>query len=264
LLAYRKNALTGVTREAFVFISRNSIAYSVFLVLAVCVYLVIEVLIGEKWIPGDWGSVAGVNLASDFLPLVLTALATAIFATPLHNFIINNDQLRFPRYFGRLLIFAFFEFIPILLLTLGLITLYEAVAVRGYFILAVVSLIASMILGVMLTTVLPYVAITPVRNLKLREPIELSKGYRWSIFTKLLRLSVALGLILFGARTLLSLLSPLLPSDDTITGYYGPLFFENLGYSASALVFITLASLIYVRLMNRKDEINTVESPKPE
>jgi ABC-type multidrug transport system fused ATPase/permease subunit len=264
LLAYRKNALTGVTRESFAFISRNSIAYSVFLVLAVCVYLLIEILIGEQLIPGDWGSIAGFNLTLDLLPLVLTALATAIFATPLHNFIINNDQSHFPRYFGRLLIFAFFEFIPILLLTLGLTVLYEAVAIRGYFIIAVAFILASMILGVILTTVLPYVAITPVRKLNLREPIELSNGYRWSIFVKLLRLTVALGLIWFGARKILSLLSPLLPSDDTITGYYGPLFFENLGYSASALIFVTMGSLIYVRLTNRKDEINTVEPQKPE
>jgi len=264
LVTYRKNALTGVTREAFVFISRNSIAYSVFLALAVCVYLVIEILIGEQLIPGDWGSIAGFNLTLDVLPLVLTALATAIFATPLHNFIINNDQSHFPRYFGRLLIFASLEFIPTLLLTLGLISLYEAVAFRGYFIIAVASLVASMFLGVMLTTVLPYVAITPISNLKLREPIELSNGYRWSIFAKFLRLIVALGLILFGSRILLSRLSQLLPSDDTITGYYGPLFLESLGYSASALIFVTMASLIYVRLMDCKDELNTLEHQNPE
>lgn len=252
MLRYRKNALTGVTRAAATFLLGNGAAYAIFLILAMSTYMAVEVVIGEQLISDNFGGLSGFENFPSILSLTLTALATAIFATPLHDFIINGSRFYVPLYAGRVLIFALIEFLLSLTVFFGIRILLTAVStaisIGIEFFWAAAVLIAAAFLGVIATTVLPHVAITPVKNLNIRYSIALSSGFRWSIFARFLRLSVFLGLIHIGGGRLLSLLAPHLPPDDTIIGYYAPLFIENLWYSASALIFVTLASMIYLRL----------------
>lgn len=256
MLRNGNHALTGVTRAALTFLPGNSVAYSIFLILAVSTYMAVEVLIGEGFIPENLGGMLGFENFPFILSLALTALATALFATPLHCFIIMGSRSYVPLYAGRVVIFACVEFLLSLTAFLGVQTLLTAVdtatsiGVEFYWAAAILS--AAAFFGVIAATVLPHVAITPVKDLNIHDAIALSSGFRWSIFARFLRLSMFLGLIAFGGGRLISSLTTNLPPDNTVIGYYAPLLFESLWYSVSALIFVTLASMIYLRLTDHK------------
>ena len=250
MLRYRKNALTGVTRETIRFVLRHWASYAIFLALALCAFMAIEILLGEAIVSDEWSYIFGIGLP--LTSLLLTALATAFFAVPLHNFIIKGTRSYIPLFIGRLSIFAGIEALLSILVFFGLDSLVNSITGSPDIIIAALLLILSMGLGVILTTVLPYVAITSVARIKIGVPLSLSGGYRWSIFARLLRLSVILGAIKIGGGRLLSLLPPHFLDDDTIVGYYVPLIVENLWISAATLMFVTLASMIYLRLSEHK------------
>jgi len=190
--------------------------------------------------------------------MVATAIATAIFATPLHNFIIKNEKSYFPKYPARVLLFASLEFIPSLFFALFDASLAEPYRMGHIFLRGVLFFVAGFTASVFLTTILPYVAITPIRNLSIRKAMKLSRGYRWSIFAKLFGLSIIFTLFVV-IVALLSVFTPwTLPSGDAGTSYYALKIAGGLVYSMMALLFVTLASLIYRRL---SDVVETASSP---
>lgn len=225
-----------------------------FLALATCAYLAVEILIGEGLITYEQGVFGGIDKFPLSWPLIFTVLATAAFATPLHNFIIRGERSFIPRYVGRLALFASLELIPSLLVALFLAGLLDVFDLWPDLLLPLACLFAAILIGVIFTTVLPYVATTPANELKMLDAVRMSAGFRIEIAARLLRLSVAIGIVLFGVQKLLSQMASILPSEDTIIGYYTPLFLVSLGNSASALIFVTLASLIYIRLNQHKNE----------
>jgi len=261
--------LTGVTRETFSFIWRNKLRYLLFLIVALCAYMMVEIVMGEGLLEHATDTPTETNFAVelpealdvDWIILALSTMAIAFFAVPLHNFIINGAQYYAPIYPGRFIAFAVLEAVPGFLwaVTLNMIAT-SVVGGVGTYILPVLATIA-LLSGFILVVILPYVATTPITEQRLNKPWKASSGFRLSIFMRVFRLGVAIVIIQYCFQRFSGELHLGLPPEDTILGYYTPILFRCVWEAVIALLFITFASLTYLRL-NSSETLETI--PKPQ
>ena len=260
---YRRNLLTGVTRDVFRFINENRRTYAVFCGLAICVFTAFDFFSFE----GEQAQL--LSARGEIFNAALMAISTALVAVPIHIFIIEDRFSLFPKSFQQTLLFAILEFLLSFLLlimafgTVGAFNLVSRIFPDGLYWLSVVLVGAvgfglfflAIGFGVVLTTVLPHVAVTPMSNFDIRFPIQLSQGFRISIFVRLFRLAFLLGVVTGGFALLFgsTFLNP--ASSESTFGYYVQLFFWNSLYSINSLLFVTLASLIYLRLIDRRSTV---------
>ncbi len=160
-LLYRKNVLTGVTRATFNFILENKSKYAVFFVIAITLFMVLEVALGESRLLSKTGSG---NYSEFFNLAILTflySIATAVVAAPLHNQIICGSKSYLSVHVGRLLVFAVFEFCLSFAVGLGTLLLINSlVGDRGILAAATALYFGAAVLGVFFVTLMPHVAIT--------------------------------------------------------------------------------------------------------
>lgn len=228
----------------------------------------VDVLFREFLYPDDTQDEQSSTFFVAALEMSLWAVGTALYAVSIHKFIILNSESYFAKNTGRVLLFAGIELVLALWAAMALLALDHGASALSlsllkstpyleasvWFMVAVVLLATGVLLAIFATTLLPHVAVTPIKKLNLRYVVSLSRGIRLTIFFKLTQLSIA-----FMALAIFMTLSfreahTLLPPEDTIVGYYLPLLFENISYSMSSMVFITLASLIYFRLSTERND----------
>lgn len=244
----RENALDGVTGEALRFALENRRIYVVFLALATFVYVIVDVLFAERIAAGETQpAVFGFSVISS---LILTALATAAVAVPLHNYVINGIQAYLPSDVTRFALFALLEGSLSVLILLATFFIVSGAASFFEMLLGAVILVAAVVVGVLLVTILPLVAVTAIEKFRIDEPLSLSAGLRWSIFRRLPWLTIILAFIGAGATLLFLPIGKFL--SDTVVGHYPAILARNIHYAASTLIFVTLASKIYVRLKARQ------------
>lgn len=259
----RKSILNGVTRDTFRFILAYKQNYAVFFAVAIFAFTITDFISLE----GD--QTVGFSVALEFYDAALLAISTAIVAVPLHRFIIEDQFSLLPKHIANATLFAGLEFLlsivslAALFWVFGGLNFLSGIFSGGLFWISfllwsavgLALFLCSIGLGVILTTVLPHIAVTQATKLDLKYSLRLSRGFRVSIFLRLFRLSVLAGIALSLVAFLTNSNNLASRSDETAIEYYVSLLMQNSLYAVVVILFITLASFIYLRLSEHRDEI---------
>ena len=236
-------------------------------------YMAVEVALGE----GLLNSLIHQELAKILFYMATTAIATSVIALPLHRRIILDESKFLPTRISSTLTFAVVEFLMSLVVAIGIGFLFLPLGLSsmldGYvnvpnhmvaIAVGVFLILVAIFASAHVATLLPHIAVSSVDRFRPKFAIGLASGHRIEIIVRFFRVSVLLGLVKLGGRGLLLKFENMLPSNETLAGYYLPILLDTLWYLCSALIFVTLASFIYVRLTGEPEYPHSATSDETE
>lgn len=265
---YRRHALTGVTRETFAFLFRNPILTLAFWVGAIAVYLAADWVIFDtalvEFIEGRFFS-GDIDYGVYFTTGAINTLGIAVLAVPMHNWILSGAlRVQFLAA-ANIIIYWLLQVVILALIsttftllvttTTGVTVEFNAAGAQrtivdpSWYFPARIAAIATIFCVALFLTVkyaclLPSVATSSVGVVRWRQALELSDGWFWRIFIRMLRV----GAILYAVNWLIRLL-PSEAESGLPLAYWSYLLSDG----ASLVFMVTLSTLIFRRLSEIKE-----------